>query len=57
MFQFLTDASPQKTSESKLPFLTLGKAKEVPEERVNSRIDLLSATLEAQLPDRGYIKH
>lgn len=57
MFQFLSDASTHKSGEPKLPFLSLGKAKEAPAERVNSRIDLLSETLEARLPDRGYIKH
>ncbi len=57
MFQFLSEASGYKASEPKLPFMSQSKAKAEPDERVNSRIDLLSEVLDARLPDRGYIKH
>ncbi|ATX64753.1 hypothetical protein LY39_02552 [Roseinatronobacter bogoriensis subsp. barguzinensis] len=59
MFQFLSEVSTPKASEPKMPFMSFGKAKAKaePDERVNTRIDLLSENLDARLPDRGYIKH
>lgn len=58
MFQFLSDASALKSNDAALSFLSLGKAKAAPTEtRVNSRIDLLSESLGARLPERGYFKH
>jgi len=58
MFQFFSDASASKSSDTTMPFLSRGKTKATAEEAlVNSRIDLLSETLGARLPERGYIKH
>lgn len=58
MFQFFSDANPHKSSDAAMSFLSLGKPKEIPAEtRVNSRIDLLSESLDARLPERGYFKH
>jgi len=58
MFQFFSDASASKSSDAALPFLSRGKANAIlADTRVNSRIDLLSESLGARLPERGYFKH
>ncbi|MFU8897831.1 hypothetical protein [Roseinatronobacter thiooxidans] len=58
MFQFLSDDSAQHGDDPAFSLLSRGKFKEMPAAaRVNSRIDTLSASLGARLPERGYFKH
>jgi hypothetical protein len=58
MFQFLSDDSSSQGDDPAFSLLSRGKFKELPTAaRVNSRIDTLSASLGARLPERGYFKH
>ncbi len=58
MFQFLSHDTARQRDDLAFSFLPRGKFKELPTAaRVNSRIDSLSASLGARLPQRGYFKH